>query len=629
MEKKLLVYLVPIVLVIGTAFGVGIVTGESEDSDVTVGVDYVGPTIEIISPETCAEYDYDADVDVEANVTAPGHENAVDEVKFTFEYVGGLAAGEAYVGPLTVEGEIDEDGWNEGEATYEGTFELPSGENMWRAGPWEITATVYGTEGDYDSDSVAVSVNDFHDLCTTYADGVASGKPGETLDGDDFSIPENENGDQPYILIRSNTNWQLDFGDGEAWYYDEEDGVYTDDYTLDVEGDYDQDTGDPVWMPDGPTVDGIDINYEVEIPYGHMHGQYSTAEGTSVTHTLSSIDEDIILSEGDSIQDAIDDANEGDTIYVKGGTYEENLVIEKEGIRLIGLDNPVLEGTDINDHGIYVNADNVEIKNFEVRNFGGRGVYAYSNGIVIDNVYSHNNENDGIRVRNSKDVLITDSESSENDGDGISFYAYGEIIDTGVHDNTERGIYHAGSTVEGQGHVTVKGCHVSGNNFWNERAGGIILYGGPDGGNTLSVTVEDNIVEDNEGTGILVYKINHERNSDEPIDDQYESSVRNNEVSGTVANDHDTRGNGDGILVYLSHLVMVENNEITDNEHAGVRVTSIYAFDEVFEDTTGNEVNDNYIAGHEYGILIQEGAEDTTYSDNTFENNDTDIEEDY
>jgi len=334
-----------------------------------------------------------------------------------------------------------------------------------------------------------------------------------------------------------------------------------------------------------------------------------------------------VPSHYDTIQEAIDAADEGDTITVALDTYEENLVIE-ERISLVGLNKPVLEGSGIEEHGIYVNADNVEIKNFEVRNFGDRGVYAYSDGIVIDNVYSHNNENDGIRIRESKDVLIINSESSENDGDGISFYAYGEIINTNVHDNNERGIFHHGDTVDGQGHVTVKGCHILGNNFWNERAGGIILYGGSDGGNTLSVTVEDNTVEDNEGTGILVYKINHEESSDEPIDDQYESSVRDNEVSGTVENDHDDRGDGDGILVYLSHLVMIEDNEITDNEHAGVRVTSIYPSG-VLEDTTGNEVNDNNIADHEYGILIQEGAEDTTYSDNTFENNDTDIEEDY
>ncbi|MBS8122386.1 putative pectinesterase, partial [Candidatus Vampirococcus lugosii] len=77
---------------------------------------------------------------------------------------------------------------------------------------------------------------------------------------------------------------------------------------------------------------------------------------------------DITVENGESIQTAIDDAQEDYVICVKSGTYKENLEIDKKGIALIGVgtDRSILDGTDINEHGIYIyNFDNIEIKNIE------------------------------------------------------------------------------------------------------------------------------------------------------------------------------------------------------------------------------------------------------------------------
>ena len=70
-----------------------------------------------------------------------------------------------------------------------------------------------------------------------------------------------------------------------------------------------------------------------------------------------------------SLKEAINLAADGDSIAVKGGTYQEgNLVVDKS-LTLIGKDWPVLEGNDEVEI-MTVTADDVSISGFEFRNSG-------------------------------------------------------------------------------------------------------------------------------------------------------------------------------------------------------------------------------------------------------------------
>jgi len=265
MNKNPLVYLVPIVLVIGTAFGVGIVTGEvTEESDVEVGVDYVAPTIELTDWPTDVTWD-DDDLDVEADVTAPGHWNAVDEVKFTAEYTGGEEVGDACGGPQTVTGAIVGE-WNEGKATFEGEFDRDG--KMLRAGEWEITATVYGTDPDCeDTDTKTTTVESYFEILGV-DDAEAEGDPGDELTANDFSVPGNE--DPPEIEVKSNDCWCL----GEETKEVELTNNNGESFTIDL--DYDEPQGDPTLGFE------TDLLYSGQIPWGQYHSTYDA----TVTHTL-------------------------------------------------------------------------------------------------------------------------------------------------------------------------------------------------------------------------------------------------------------------------------------------------------------------------------------------------------
>jgi len=98
-----------------------------------------------------------------------------------------------------------------------------------------------------------------------------------------------------------------------------------------------------------------------------------------------------------TIQEAIDDASDGDTIYVYSGTYFEDVKINTS-IVLQGEDK---ESTIIHGGGfgsgdavVFVSADNVEITGFSISNscpyWPGSGIGLYSNEqcIVTDNIVS-------------------------------------------------------------------------------------------------------------------------------------------------------------------------------------------------------------------------------------------------
>jgi hypothetical protein len=100
-----------------------------------------------------------------------------------------------------------------------------------------------------------------------------------------------------------------------------------------------------------------------------------------------------------TIQAAVDASEEGDTVLVAPGVYSEGVVISTSGLRLIGGENVVLDGTGAANpgRGIHVNGTaaapltGVEISHFEVRNFD-RGISLFwTSGARVTHNYVHDN----------------------------------------------------------------------------------------------------------------------------------------------------------------------------------------------------------------------------------------------
>ena len=143
-----------------------------------------------------------------------------------------------------------------------------------------------------------------------------------------------------------------------------------------------------------------------------------------------------------SIQEAINDAIAGDTIFVYNGTYNENIVIDK-AISLIGedRDNTVIDGNGARDV-IYVSADWVNISRFTVKN-GSKGISFFScSNNTITNSTIHNTSDNGVLFSSSSNNQITNCSVYNNSyGIYLSSSSDNKITCCNVTDNTVCGIY--------------------------------------------------------------------------------------------------------------------------------------------------------------------------------------------
>ena len=198
----------------------------------------------------------------------------------------------------------------------------------------------------------------------------------------------------------------------------------------------------------------------------------------------------IVVRSGESIQTAVDAAPPGATIYVKRGTYAENVAITKDGITLLSRGAKIVppatpvgnacsspggtatEGIcavgDVSfpDEGppvVNVPIKNVTISGFNVTGFPGSGIFflgaenpvvkrnvttdneeygiarfSSSGGVIIGNEASGSDEA-GIYVGDSPnaDVLVAGNEAADNGAFGLFFRdaADGDVVGNRVHGN--------------------------------------------------------------------------------------------------------------------------------------------------------------------------------------------------
>ena len=147
----------------------------------------------------------------------------------------------------------------------------------------------------------------------------------------------------------------------------------------------------------------------------------------------------IVDDEGDgdyiNIQDAIDNAQDGDIIEVYSGTYVENVVVDKQ-LTLVGNNTelgsgddagkPIIDGNDSGDV-FYVSADWVNISGFTIQDSGNKNWPEYDAGIDIRSNY--NNITNNIISNNLIGIYTWNSSNNYFSGNNISNLWDGIFLD--------------------------------------------------------------------------------------------------------------------------------------------------------------------------------------------------------
>ncbi len=292
-----------------------------------------------------------------------------------------------------------------------------------------------------------------------------------------------------------------------------------------------------------------------------------------------------------NIQDAIDDANTGDTVFVYNGTYNGHIVVGKS-IHLIGED----KNTTIIDYGrnyvVKITADEVNISGFSITNSSGP-----SSGLSIHSNYNyiHNNIIDknvmGVELYYSDNSIITGNIISDN---GL----YSGLCLYHSHNNT-----------------------VTNNEFYND---GIDIIPG----------VYDNIIHNNSVNGKpLVYLKNESNytitNAGQIILVKCDNiSIINQNISNTFV----------GIQLLECKYCSIINNILSDDEigiycyngnnntFEGNRIDSYFMYGIFFEDAEQNIISRNSIIGlngsyySEIGIDLDDSNRNILFSNNVYNN---------
>ena len=128
-----------------------------------------------------------------------------------------------------------------------------------------------------------------------------------------------------------------------------------------------------------------------------------------------------------SIQDAINEAMEGETIEVDSGIYNESITIDKK-LELIGLDSPVINAEPNYMDVVRISADDCVIDGFEITGGStGLAVYLCNNCTIRNNIISSNDDT-GIHISESLNNTISNNEIINNDRGLYISYSGGSVL---------------------------------------------------------------------------------------------------------------------------------------------------------------------------------------------------------
>ena len=258
------------------------------------------------------------------------------------------------------------------------------------------------------------------------------------------------------------------------------------------------------------------------------------------------------------IQDGINAASPGDTVYVFRGTYEETITISFT-LTLEGEDasETIIDGGN-NLNVVYLSGNEVHIFGFTIQNSGND---SWTNaGIKVESDY--NVIEDNIMKNNCNGIFLVDADYNTVVGNKISFNEYNGIGVLWDSDSNE----------------------VTGNRIDNCSRYGISI------GYSINNSIVENEIFDIESYGITV----DSGSNDTTVSENY---ITNSSI---------------GIFIRGSFNCVASENEVSGSTgNGGIYVTS----------ASQTLITKNYVSTSSYGIGLDDSSENTVSENSVFDNN--------
>ncbi len=153
-----------------------------------------------------------------------------------------------------------------------------------------------------------------------------------------------------------------------------------------------------------------------------------------------------------TIQDALNDAAEGDTVMVAEGTYTENLTISTDNVTLMGVGDVVIEGTFKADNGIAGSVGDYLKAGNSYNNAAGQGLTVDADGVTVSGV-EFTSFYTGVELADGVDGLTLNNVDIDGVINGIRKGTTADVTDLTINGGTisdgEIGIYFAKTTAVG------------------------------------------------------------------------------------------------------------------------------------------------------------------------------------
>jgi len=295
-----------------------------------------------------------------------------------------------------------------------------------------------------------------------------------------------------------------------------------------------------------------------------------------------------------SIQEAIDASNPGDTVAVRGH-HTTNVIVDKP-IYLKGYSGTSIRAADPGQPAITITSDNVRVRRFKIK----RGGLAVENGhpfVRLEQVDVHDamvgidigsgcdhaeifrcdvwdNEQDGIRIVGSKDVLVEESDACDNGGAGFRFQQT---------DN-----------------LTVNRCDAR----WNDDAG--FAVSGNDG------YLVGNRARGNGGSGFSIASDRHWIFDNQARRNQLAGFEFQNVRQANVSSNRARSNEGDGFAIIFSSSNVFSDNRSRRNDGDGF----------VLDEQSDSNVRSSNDAEDNGGFGFHDLGTQNTFSDNSCDDND-------